>query len=406
MTSKTGRLARGATALFFALSISMAMAWPCYAQNDDGVTAPSGMQKVYVRDPALNMDAFGVIVPAKWHFEGTVIQGTSCFPVPFLVFRTTSPDGLTQLEKFPQLDWKWGTAPGAQNAGNGGCLPLKKTMTAQEMLKYMAGVLKVEYVNDVPMAEDLKSQAKQAWDQAQSHNANGQKPGTVDLASAEVSFKNGTFAMKGLLSGTVHCMTNSVPAPQRGQMWTSNVCMADIRYVTAPEAKYDAAVKELDPHNAGAFPLQKWGQAWMAGSAQRTQQNINAIQQRGEAARAQTVQSAQAFQHSQDVQQQMHNEFLSTMQRGTDMSMNRTAEAGNARHTATSDWVDYSLDQQTVRDPATGQVSKVSSQYSYTWVDSTGRTSYQTNDVNVDPNGSLPGNWTRQQVVHGDGSSQ
>jgi hypothetical protein len=32
--------------------------------------------------------------------------------------------------------------------------------------------------------------------------------------------------------------------------------------------------------------------------------------------------------------------------------------------------------------------------------------SYQTNDPNADPNGSLPGTWTRQQVVHGDGSAR
>jgi hypothetical protein len=94
------------------------------------------------------------------------------------------------------------------------------------------------------------------------------------------------------------------------------------------------------------------------------------------------------------------------MQRGTDMSMQRTQANMNARSTATSDWVDYALDRQTVRDPATGQMSKVSSAYSYTWVDSTGKTSYQTSDPNANPNGALQGNWTRQQVVHGDGTNK
>jgi hypothetical protein len=78
----------------------------------------------------------------------------------------------------------------------------------------------------------------------------------------------------------------------------------------------------------------------------------------------------------------------------------------NARSTATSDWVDYALNQQTVADPNPGQVSKVSSGSSYTWVDSTGKTSYQTNDVNANPNGVLQGNWTKQTVVHGNGTPQ
>jgi hypothetical protein len=94
------------------------------------------------------------------------------------------------------------------------------------------------------------------------------------------------------------------------------------------------------------------------------------------------------------------------MQRGTDMSMNRAAQIANSNHTIASDWVDYSLDQQTVRDPNTGQVSKVSSAYSYTWVDSSGKNSYQTQYSDANPNGILQGNWTRQQQVHGDGTGK
>jgi hypothetical protein len=127
-------------------------------------------------------------------------------------------------------------------------------------------------------------------------------------------------------------------------------------------------------------------------------------QQMNAQAAAQRQASAQQFAHDQAVRQQMHEQFLATMQRGTDMSMARAAQVANTNHTIAQDWVDYSLDRQTVLDPNTGQLSKVSSSYGYTWVDSSGRTSYQTNDVNANPNGSLPGTWTRQQVVHGDGT--
>jgi hypothetical protein len=84
--------------------------------------------------------------------------------------------------------------------------------------------------------------------------------------------------------------------------------------------------------------------------------------------------------------------------------MQRAAQVANSNHRMAQDVVDYALDRQTVLDPGTGQISKVSSAYSYTWVDSTGKTSFQTNDASANPNGSLQGNWTRQQVVHGDGS--
>jgi hypothetical protein len=112
------------------------------------------------------------------------------------------------------------------------------------------------------------------------------------------------------------------------------------------------------------------------------------------------------FMHDQAVRQTMHEQFLATMQRGTDASMARTQQSMNARSTAASDWVDYALDKKTVADPNTGQISKVSNSYTHTWVDSTGKTTYQTNDSNANPNGVLPGNWTQQQTVHGDGTPQ
>jgi len=64
--------------------------------------------------------------------------------------------------------------------------------------------------------------------------------------------------------------------------------------------------------------------------------------------------AAAAIAHSQAVQQQMHEDFMNTLQRGTDMSMQRTADSMNARSTSASDWVDYSLDRQTVMDTNTG----------------------------------------------------
>ena len=59
----------------------------------------------------------------------------------------------------------------------------------------------------------------------------------------------------------------------------------------------------------------------------------------------------QQFDHDQAVRQQMHEQFLSTMQRGTDMSMARAQAGMNARSTAASDWVDYALNQRTVMNP-------------------------------------------------------
>ncbi|HEY4974933.1 MAG TPA: hypothetical protein VII41_15070, partial [Steroidobacteraceae bacterium] len=263
--------------------------------------------------------------------------------------------------------------------------------------------------DEPPPADLLAAAQKGAADakasMAAQYASSGMSPPveTIQMARATVRYKNGSFVMKGLLSGSVDCTQNTLKGPMA--TWVTNTCNASVRYVHAPEAQYAAALALLVPSTTGALALPNWGQAWIAANQRQTQANLAQIRAQGQAAMAQSKASAQQFQHSQDVRQHMHEEFLSTMQRGTDMSMSRSAQIANSNHTMTSDWVDYSLDQQTVRDPSSGQVNKVSSQYSYTWVDSSGKLSYQTNDANADPNGALQGSWTRQQVVHGDGSS-
>jgi hypothetical protein len=375
------------------------------------IATPKGMQRVVIHDPVLNADAYAVFIPAKWHFQGTLIQGTCGNLVPFPVFRASSPDGLTVLERLPRSDWVWGNSPLINKTATD-CLPLKTAMSAQDFLKYISVTLKAEYVGDEPVPQDIVAMANKGLaDGRASYAAKYAAAGipqpveTIQLARAIVRYKNGTFTMKGLLAATVDCTRTESHANPNQPAWVTNSCFADVRYERAPEAQYASAIALLDPHATGAMALQPWVQAWIAANNQQTASNIRGIKARGAAAIAQTNASAEAFNHSQAVRQEMHDDFQSTMQRGTTMSMNQAAQVANANHTAASDWVDYSLDRQTVRDPNTGQVTKVSSANSYTWLDASGKVSYQTNDVNANPNGSLQGTWTRQQVVHGNGSN-
>ena len=391
---------------YLVLSLAMlAGSFPVLAEN---VPVPPGMRKEIIQDPVLNMEAFDVFVPAKWHFAGRLLQGSSCDPTPYAVFRMTSTDGLTVLEKLPAMDWKWGNAP---NSNGADCLPLKKEMTATEFAKFLAQMLKVDYVADDPFPAEMQANQKKASEDAQANMAgnyqkNGMTPPTVHVSMdrALVRFKNGSFTMKGLLTVSMRCAAQQFKSAA-GPLVTHS-CKATARYVHAPEAQFDAMRKLTD--DAGGIQDTAWTKAWIASDNQRTAQNIQTIRSNAavSAARSRSQSSAsnEQFQQSQATRQRMHEEFLSTMQRGTNMSMNRTGQAMQARSTATSNVVDYALDRQTVRDPNSGQVNKVSSQYSYTWVDNTGKTSYQTNDPNANPNGSLQGDWSRQQVVNGDGT--
>src|ERR1017187_6607515 len=100
-----------------------------------GVAPPSagsgGVRKEEIVDPSLNnMNAVEVTVPAAWHFQGTLEQGSGqCVPTPFPVFRVTSPDGLSAFEKEPTIGWMFGTGPVASPSGSqSDCVPLKSAL--------------------------------------------------------------------------------------------------------------------------------------------------------------------------------------------------------------------------------------------------------------------------------------
>lgn len=375
-----------------------------------------GIRTENIVDSSLNnMTAVTVPVPANWHFQGVLMQGGNCVPTPFPVFRSTSPDGLSMMERQPTMGWRWGTGPLAAS-GPADCLPLKSALGAQAFLKYLAATMKVTYVSDEPepAAENQAAQdglraaeAVYAPKYAASHLTPPKS--TRELARALVSFQNGSFAMKGELRVTVDCTETVYPGMKSILQGvasrpdsTVNLCTAATRYYAAPAAQFAQVVALWDAPGMGAKQSQDWGQAWV----NRNQQQANQMEQANIAATNQAMAASRAkFQQDMAVQNQMHQEFMATMQRGTDMSMARTQASMDARSTATSDWVDYALDQQTVTNPA-GGVSKVSSAASYTWIDSSGQTSYQTNDVNANPNGVLQGNWTKQTVTHGDGTAK
>ena len=406
--SVKGRLA----ATLIALTFLGCSASQTTALLNGEAASSGGIRTEYIQDPTLNnMNAVAVHVPAKWHFQGVMNQGGTCVGISSGVYRATSPDGLAFAEKMPLLGWFWGTGFAAK-VQNNDCLPLKKAMTAQDFLKYLAGTLNVEYVADVPIPAEIQANAQKRYSDAftaRFNGANTQPPKVSrQLAQAIVRYKNGTFQMKGRLGTMVDCTEThyaGVKSMLRGMAdmpgWTADKCTATIAYIAAPENQYDAVAKLFDSKEMQPRDLPEWGQAWIE---RANRQAAMRDQQMNAQAAAQRQASAQQFAHDQAVRQQMHEQFLSTMQRGTDMSMARAAQVANTNHTIASDWVDYSLDRRTVLDPNTGQLSKVSSSYSYTWVDSSGHTSFQTNDVNANPNGSLQGTWTRQQVVHGDGS--
>jgi hypothetical protein len=378
------------------------------------------MQCTPLRDPVLGMDAFLVAAPPGWHTQGTVIYGTPCYELAFPVFRATSPDGLTTLERFPRMDWRWGKY--APKQPQKGCLPLREEISPADFLRTLSSMMGVEYVAAVPL-NAAQTEAEKKWN-AEADAASVQYSGTHrreyqashrETALAKVRYQNGSFQMEGLLKVDLFChrFAYSMGGPNGG-FWSEN-CSANVRAVRSPAGKLDATVKSLE--RAGAIDIPSWDRAYAALAAQRDAQAAQQIAQMGQ---QQLQLQTQLFNQSMALQQQQHDQFqaaqdarfavhqqqISAMNQASAASVTQHYQNMRAKDAIASDWVDAALGQQTVRNPTSGQVSKVSGMYDYTWVNETGKTSFQTRDPNVDPNGHMQGTWTLQQRVHGDGSGQ
>jgi hypothetical protein len=176
-------------------------------------------------------------------------------------------------------------------------------------------------------------------------------------------------------------------------------CSAHVDVLRAPKGKLDALAELVDAHDLVRTPHED---LWL----QHVQQTLTELNQRRMRDLTRQEQAGNNMLRQQNEQfmassQRNHEAFMAQQESSFRSSMNNANASMNARSTAASDWVDYSLDQQTVT--GAGGTVKVSSAYSQTWSDGQGHW-YQTNDPNTNPNGVLSGNWSQTQRVHGNGT--
>jgi hypothetical protein len=166
----------------------------------------------------------------------------------------------------------------------------------------------------------------------------------------------------------------------------------------APKGKLDALVALVDAHDL-TKPVND--QQWLAAYMQRQQkENAGRLAALTATEARQSAMLRAQYEQMQETMNRNHAAFMAQQESQFRSAMNNANNAMNARTTAASDWVDYALDQQTVT--GSGGTVKVSSAYSQTW--SNGQNQwFQTNNPNSNPNGVLPGNWTQDTKVHGNG---
>ena len=109
-----------------------------------GPAADAGKNQLVLRkqvvadQQGLGMEAFRMLVPKDWSFQGEVNWNYSKFPPEALAFyRITSPDGRTTIEQFPAMNFFWSNQPMLQQSAAQSGFRIMQPMDADGFLKNM-----------------------------------------------------------------------------------------------------------------------------------------------------------------------------------------------------------------------------------------------------------------------------
>jgi len=241
---------------------------------------------------------------------------------------------------------------------------------------------------------------------AQKNQANSRAPAamqtqnTADTAALRIEVVNGSFVVEERLRTVVECTMNNDRSTAMSNALYGGTCWARVDVLTAPVGRLDALVALVDGNNLPhGVNTPQWTQAALARQQKANAQALAALTAQE---KAESAMLTQQFQQIMARSQAEHQAFMQQQESQFQSAMNNANASMNAQSTAASDWVDYSLDQQTVTGP--NGAAKVSSEYSQTWTN--GSQWYQTNNPNSNPNGVLKGNWTLTTKVHGNGQPE
>lgn len=120
-------------ALVKACNFGLILTGLAFLITSTSIAADQGLTAAPIIDPAYNLKAFTITIPAGWKFQGTVIPGPECSGVPYPVFRAYSPDGLNEIRLEPTFNWTFHLNLRMKTPR--ACLDFGHSLTAEEFLK-------------------------------------------------------------------------------------------------------------------------------------------------------------------------------------------------------------------------------------------------------------------------------
>lgn len=336
-----------------------------------------------VTDPALNMTAYTVHIPAGWKFTGLLERIGGCHgtlvPADGLTFTALAPDGVTAIEKLPGTSWGWSSD--GHSGLNPKCGAVKIDSAAEYLLNIAIPNLRPDARNIavVPFTPEMKNQLAKAKEQAQAQAPQGMKA-TVDAARVRLQYTLKGAPVEEILWVSIRCSEIDSPAYpmlHRAALERHTCRSPGTAIRRAPQGKLDPLIgKQLAPPEIDS----QWDQSVQ----QQMRQQFAAWQK----------QNDDTFHAIQDHFKEVTNGMI---QRGKEFQAQQQSSFNNAmaQDRATQGAIDHaaqmqvrdSLNRQLFVDPNTGQKIETSNQFTHNWINSSGDAVVLNSDPTLNPNG-------------------
>jgi hypothetical protein len=378
-------------ALVLALS---QLAWSQSPNNAAGTQTVSSNEQfriVEVDDPAMQMRAGGMLIPADWKFAGTIARVGGCHGNGAQgKWIAQSPDGLTAVAVFPGSTWHDTTSESmARIMSQNGCDPVDITKAATFLqrvvlpdLRPSATVDRVDPLGPEDQAM-LKQQLQKLQDNSDAMARQSMQMGlrklfrpdlhSLDGAIARIHYSINGQEVDETVATIVHCADVWVPGNYVAQPSANRNCNSwPVVVMRAPRGTLDHMRPQLLAIKQTYQVDSNWDYQ-MGQNIQRQTQQMLAASNAAFNARMEASRAAFAAQSANWAANER------ARQTSVDNSIANARAQQNARDIEAHQMVLFAGDKQTMINPETGLQYEISNKYAHSYASPDGRQVIQSN---------------------------
>jgi hypothetical protein len=342
----------------------------------------SKLKTVEVKDEALGIVAFRMQIPDNWTFEGIMLRDPNCGLLPTVAYRLASPDGFYGVQTLPQFGSHWSDDANSLAIFRKAHCKTMPTPSPADVLQLLAPAIRpdpklgpVEPTTDAAQIDAMIAAYNERTRQARMSSKE-----TGGGVRSRLTYQFRGEEIEENLRVVVTTFESSMGAHH---MWQTT---ADVVGTRAPKGQLEDTAKALAPFVGKAAYTDEWMARMQKKIADDGARATAQLKIQGDATAAMLKRNHEAYMASTKAQYAKAN----AAERARQDAVHRSAQA----------WTLYAGDEQLVKNPKTGEVSRVTARNGTNGhQEQTSGDIIMSDDPSFDPNVFLRGTWTQLDNV-------